>query len=902
MLTSIMRLPLVLHILGFCLWGHAQAPEQLAPERLALEVRQPDQRFHFLSELHAPGERPLVLALRGGSAKGLAHAGVLRRLEEEGWHPSGLVGTSAGSFAAALYASGFGGAGAERVFERRDFSLVLDDRRRTPGLSASEDEDSHGTLMGLSFARGRLVLVPGEDRARRLRIALFETLARAQALGGSDFDRLGTRLRIVTSSLTRGEARVLASGDLVDSVKASMSIPGLLAPVAIGDERLVDGGLVENLPSMAARRAFPEARVLGVNIGRTWDPTPPADLLSLLNRSLDLSMRVTESRSEADSDLVIRPETDQVDEFAYQGQESLLFEAGAKALDGALPRLEPLLMPGSEAPAARGLKVEGPPHPLLETLVAETRPVQGPWRRADLWRLLRRAHRRLPLAQAWVDLPASAQGEATFHWEATPLIQRVVLELPGGWAAPIKARVAQGLRERGLEAGHPFHPAQFGRLEQELIAEGIGKGAAVLDLRGSGFAEGVLTLTVQEPKLVRVEVEPGPMAARTRAAARELEDQVLRASELEEVLGRTRDRLGFQRLETQLEERDEGLVLKLRPQGSQPTLLNLTLAYESDWGLHGGVLVRGRNLFDTGVGGSIEAVADSLQKHLDSHVGWSLNAMPALSLGAFGSWSQHDVRGGVLFLEATADLALRFTRKELGLEAVLRWGREDRGRLGFAALRQQGTFTMAEAPNATSGDTPSATVARAWLEWDNLDFHTLPTEGSLLRLSVDRSLSVEGQAEPYWRSYTRFQRQQPLGSAWGLMLGAEVALADKAPPDLWWIGGGSDSFIGTRSAAYLMPNMAALKIGLPYTQASILGTGWQIGPRYDIGRVSEQPSTLRDGLRIEGLGLVARTVLRDFYLELSAGWVHLYLGSSSQREHRVSFLLGARPFDPWRRK
>ncbi|WLT32031.1 patatin-like phospholipase family protein [Geothrix sp. PMB-07] len=888
-----MRRHLALPILGFCLGALAQAQE-----RLTLEVRPPDQRFHFLSELHAPGERPLVLALRGGSAKGLAHAGVLRRLEEEGWHPSGLVGTSAGSFAATLYAAGFGGAGAERVFERRDFSLVLDDRRRTPGLSASEDEDSHGTLMGLSFARGRLVLVPGEDRARRLRIALFETLARAQALGGSDFDRLGTKLRVVTSSLTRGEARVLASGDLVDSVKASMSIPGLLAPVAIGDERLVDGGLVENLPAMAARAAFPGARILGVNIGRTWDATPPTDLLSLLNRSLDLSMRVTESRSEADSDLVIRPETDQVDEFAYRGQESLLFEAGAKALDGALPKLETLLMAGSEAPAANGLRVEGPPHPLLDALVAETRPAQGPWRRADLWRLLRRAHRRLPLARAWVDLPASVQGEATFHWEATALIQHVVLELPGGWDAAIKARVAQGLRERGLEAGHPFHPTQFGRLEQELIAEGIGKGAAVLDLRGSGFAEGVLTLTVQEPKLVRVEVEPGPLAAQTHAATRELEDQVLRASELEEVLGRTRDRLGFQRLETRLEERDEGLVLRLRPVGSQPTLVNITLAYESDWGIHGGVLVRGRNLFGTGVGGSIEAAADSLQKHLDGHVGWSLNALPALSLGAFGSWSQHDVRGGVLFLEATADLALRFTRKELGLEAILRWGREDRGRLGFAALQQQGTFTMAE----TRSNTPKATVARAWLEWDNLDFHTLPTEGSLLRLSVDRSLSVEGQSEPYWRSYTRFQRQQPLGSAWGLMLDAEVALADKAPPDLWWIGGGSDSFIGTRSAAYLMPNMAALKIGLPYTQATILGTGWQIGPRYDLGRGSDQPSTLRDGLRIEGLGLVARTVLRDFYVELSAGWVHLYLGPSSQREHRVSFLLGARPFDPWRRK
>jgi len=886
-----MRRSIAIPLLGLCLWARAQ-------ERLLLKETPPDQRFHFLSELHAPGERPLVLALRGGSAKGLAHAGVLRRLEEEGWHPAGLVGTSAGSFAAAMYVSGFGGAGAERVFERRDFSLVLDDRRRTPGLSASEDEESHGTLMGLSFSQGRPMLVGGEDRSRRLRIALFETLARAQALGGSDFDRLGARLRVVTSSLTRGEARVLGQGDLVDAVKASMSIPGLLSPVAYGDERLVDGGLVENLPAMAARSAFPGARVLGVNIGRTWDSTPPGDILTLLNRSLDLAMRVTESRSEADSDLVIRPETDQVDEFAYRGQEQVLFDAGAKALTEALPKLEHLLLESADAPAAARLTVEGPDHPELATLLSEIRPASGPWRRADLWRLLRRAHRRLPLARAWVDLPGTPEGDATFHWEPAGIIQRVQLELPSHWAKASRERLAQALAQRGLTPGQPFHAARFGRLEQELLAEGIGKGAAVLDLRGSGFKDGLLTLRVNEPKLVHVEVEGGPRASLTHTAVQELEGQPLRASELEEVLGRARDRMGFQRLEARLEEREEGLILKLRPVGSQPTLVNLTLAYESDWGLHGGILVRGRNLFGTGFGGTVEAAGDSLQKYLDGHLAWNLTSFPALSLGAFGSWSQHDVSGGVLFIDVSADLALRFTRKELGLEAILRWGKEDRGRFGLATFEHEGTFSIA----GTRFDTARATVARTWLEWDDLDFHTLPTEGTLVRLSADHSLSMEGEAKPYWRSYTRIQRQQPLSSAWGLMVDAEVALTKDAPPDRWWIGGGSDSFIGTRSAAYLMPNMAALKIGVPYTQASILGTGWQIGPRFDIGRGSDEASTLSDGLRIEGLGLVAKTVFRDFFVELSAGWVHLYHGDASQREHRVSFLLGARPFDPWRQK
>lgn len=886
-----MRRLLAIPFLGLCLWAQAQ-------ERLALETIPPDQRFRFLPVLHAPGERPLVLALRGGSAKGLAHAGVLRRLEEEGWHPEGVVGTSAGSFTAALFASGFGGVGAERIFERRDFSLVLDDRRRTPGLSASEDEDLHGTLMGLSFVGGRPILVPGEDRARRLRIALFETLARAQALGGFDFDRLGSRLRVVTSSLTKGEARILAEGDLVDAVKASMSIPGLLAPVVIGGERLVDGGLVENLPAMAARSAFPDACILSVNIGRTWDATPPSDILSLLDRSLDLSMRVTEARSELNSDLVIRPETDRVDEFAYRGQERLLFEAGASALHRALPRLEALLMPGSAAPVASSVRMEGPDHPDLAGLLADTRPAHGPWCRADVWRLLRRAHRRLPLGRAWVDLPATAEGEATFRWEPAGLIQEVQLILPAAWAPPYKARVAQALRDRGLAPGQPFHATRFGQLEQELLAEGIGKGAAMLDLRGSGFDHGVLTLMVREPSLVKVEVEPGPMADTTHAIARELEGQALRASELEEVLGRAQDRLGIQRLEARLQEREEDLILKLRPVGTQPTLLNLTLAYESDWGPHGGVLMRGRNLFGGGESGSLEAAADKLQKRLEGHVAWNFPTLPTLTFGAFGTWSQNDVNGGVRFRGSTTEEVSRFTRKEIGLEVIFRWGKEDRGRIGLAGFEHRGTATFA----GTDQDTPHASVLRGWLEWDDLDFHTLPTEGTLVRVSSDRSVSVEGEARPYWRSYARVKRHQPLGSNWGLMVDTEVALSKDAPPDRLWIAGGSDSFIGTRSAAYLTPNLAVLKLGLPYTKASIVGTGWQLGPRFDLGRTSDQPSTLGNGLRIEGVGLVARTGFREFFMELSAGWVYLHQGPTSQHENRVSILLGARPFDLWRRK
>ena len=865
----------------------------VAQERLVLEVRPPDQRFRLLPELRVPGERPLVLALRGGSAKGLAHAGLLRRLEEEGWHPEGLVGTSAGSLAAALFACGLGGAGSERVFAGRDFAAVLDDRRRAPGLSLSEDEALHGTVMSLAFAHGRPVLVPGEERARRLRLSLMETLSRGEALGDGRFDHLGTRVRLVASSLTRGEARVLAQGSLVDAVRASMSIPGLLAPVILGGEHLVDGGLVENMPVLAAREAFPGAVVVGVNIGRSWDTSEPTDLLALAGRSLDLAMRVTEARSEAAADAVLRPKTDEVAEFDYRGQEPVLFEAGARALDAGLPDLERLLLPEGPAPVAADLRVEGPAPPEVRALLPA-----GPLRRADLWRTLRRLHRRLPVGRAWVDLPKEPTGIAVLGWEPAPVIERVELSLPPGWAEPSRAAVAQRLREQGLEVGRPFHAAAFGRLEQELLATGILRGAVVLDLQGSGFEGGVLRLHVREPRVARVEVSPGRHQAGLEALLKPLEGRIVRGPELEDLVARGRDRLGLRRVETTLSEAPEGLVLHLRPVADQPTVLNATLAYESDWGLHGGLVVQGRNLFGTGVGGALEAESDNLQKRLGARVAWTPARLPALSLGAFGTYGKQEVRGGLLFLPASAELGLAFTRRELGVEAQLRWGAEDRGRLGFAALEQRGTFSLL----GVTADMPRARVFRAWGEWDDLDFHALPQRGSSLRLSADRSFRTEGATGPYDRLYLRAVRHAPLGLGWGFMAELEAALERNAPPDRWWVAGGSGSFIGTRSAAYLLPNVAALKLGLPYTQGSLFGVGWQVGPRLDVGRVAAAPGELRRGLKLEGRGLVARTVIRDFFLELSAGRVDLREGTFRDHEQRVSVLFGARPFDPWKRK
>ncbi len=136
---------------------------------IRLEKREPDYRFRFRPEYRIPGQQPIALALRGGSAKGLAHLGVLQGLEEENLPVDAIVGTSAGSLVGSLYASGFSPDGIACMFKARNFGLAFDDRQRQKGWSLSEDEIAHATPYRFAFVNGRIDLMPGESRSRRVR-------------------------------------------------------------------------------------------------------------------------------------------------------------------------------------------------------------------------------------------------------------------------------------------------------------------------------------------------------------------------------------------------------------------------------------------------------------------------------------------------------------------------------------------------------------------------------------------------------------------------------------------------------------------------------------------------------------------------------------------------------------
>ena len=204
----------------------------------------------FVGVAHAaPTEdRPRIgLVLSGGGARGAAHIGVIRALEEMQIPIDAVAGTSMGAVVGGLYCAGLSGAEIEQVFRKLDWQDLFRDRapRRDLVYRRKQDDRSiyaRGSL-GLRYGEGvelPLGLVQGQKITQALRSA---TLGVADT---KDFDRLPTPFRALATDLETGEPVVLDHGDLATVLRASMSAPGVLAPVEVGDRLLVDGGLVDN--------------------------------------------------------------------------------------------------------------------------------------------------------------------------------------------------------------------------------------------------------------------------------------------------------------------------------------------------------------------------------------------------------------------------------------------------------------------------------------------------------------------------------------------------------------------------------------------------------------------------------------------------------------------------------
>ena len=255
--------------------------------------------------------RPRIgLVLSGGGARGAAHVGVLKVLEEMHIPIDAVAGTSMGAVVGGLYASGMSATEIEHVLRTVDWQDAFSDRlpRRDLGFRRKQDDNNFLVRFALGVNRDGFKLPKGLIQGQKLSQVLRDaTLPVGVA---RDFDRLPIPFRAVATDLETGMAVVMDSGDLVSALRASMSAPGVFIPTEREGRLLADGGLVNNLPVDIARQMHVDVLIV---VDVTFPLMPRRELtspLELAKQTLAIVMgsRTQEQRATLHpNDIVIDP-------------------------------------------------------------------------------------------------------------------------------------------------------------------------------------------------------------------------------------------------------------------------------------------------------------------------------------------------------------------------------------------------------------------------------------------------------------------------------------------------------------------------------------------------------------------------------------------------------------------
>jgi NTE family protein len=211
--------------------------------------------------------RPRIgLVLGGGGARGAAHVGVLKVLEELRVPVDYVVGTSMGSIVGGLYASGMSPEEIESQMRALDWDDLFQDYppRQDRSFRRKRDDDTYAFKLKPGFSDGKVKLPLAYIHGQKFDLQLNRLTLPVAEIG--NFDRLAIPYRAVAADLETGEEVVLGSGSLARSIRASMAVPGAFDPVEIEGRLLVDGGIANNVPVSVARDMGAEVLIV-VDVG-----------------------------------------------------------------------------------------------------------------------------------------------------------------------------------------------------------------------------------------------------------------------------------------------------------------------------------------------------------------------------------------------------------------------------------------------------------------------------------------------------------------------------------------------------------------------------------------------------------------------------------------------------------
>ena len=273
----------------------------------------------------ASPERPRIgLVLGGGGARGGAHLGVLEVLEELRIPIDCIAGTSQGALVGGAYAAGVSPGDIKDLVGKTDWNTMFDDSagREAVNMRRKELDDRFYSGIELGVSRDGLRFREGAVSGEKLKL-FFNQLVRSD-LGDRAIERLALPLSIIATDIGNGERVAMRTGNLTTAMRASMSVPGLIAPVTRNGRKLVDGGLTDNLPVAEVRDLCRPDVVIAVNVGSPLlKPDEVTGVVTVLGQVVNLLTEQNVARSLgllAPHDIYIQPDLGDITSTAFNRQ------------------------------------------------------------------------------------------------------------------------------------------------------------------------------------------------------------------------------------------------------------------------------------------------------------------------------------------------------------------------------------------------------------------------------------------------------------------------------------------------------------------------------------------------------------------------------------------------------
>ena len=315
----------------------------------------------------AGAPRPRVgLVLGGGGARGAAHIGVLEVLERMRVPVDCVVGTSMGALVTGAFAAGLSPAEMREALAKADWADMFKDDPDFYDMSYRNKRLAQSYPPGTEFGVSEkgLTYAPGVVSGQKIK-AFFNQLVRADR-GELLIDELPLPVSLIATDIVSGGRVVMRQGSLTQAMRASMSVPGLMAPVQREGQKLVDGGLVDNVPITEARERCKADVVIAINVGSPLlSGEKIGSLLSVSAQMVNILTEQNVTRSIAllkPTDIYIKPDLSGITAGDFD-RSSETADRGVTATEAAASQLAPLAVSDAEYASWRRRTVAPVPPP-----------------------------------------------------------------------------------------------------------------------------------------------------------------------------------------------------------------------------------------------------------------------------------------------------------------------------------------------------------------------------------------------------------------------------------------------------------------------------------------------------------------------------------------------------------